>query len=118
MVFVLHLCLYRAKWVQTDGHVYKKGAVVLCSVDEIPSFGEIQSVYVVNGEDIVLNVRKLETVGFMEHYCAYNLRCSPTTPYHMALLRLTALPLIHPMHLHTVETKKLVVLPYHIHLND
>ena len=50
-LFVFHL--YRADWVSADGHLYKKRAVVLYSVNEISSFGEIQSVYVVNGADII-----------------------------------------------------------------
>ena len=112
------LRLYRANWVQADGHLYKKGAVILYSVDEIPSFGQIQSVYIVNGAKIVFKVKKLETVSFIEHYNAYNLCSLPTNPDHITLLWLNALPLIHPMHLHTVQRKKFVVLPYHIHFSD
>ena len=111
-----HLCLYRANWVEADGHLYKKGAVVLYSVDEIPGFGEIQALYVVNGANIVLKVKKLETISYFEHYHAYNLCSSPAN--HTTLLWLNTLPLVHPMHLHTVDRNKFVVLPYHIHFSD
>ncbi len=44
----------RANWVQEAGYLHKKRGVVLASVDEIPTFGEIQSLHVDNGEDIVV----------------------------------------------------------------
>ncbi len=105
---------FRANWVQVNTLLYKKGAAVVYSVQDMPRFGEIVSVYIANKANIVLHIKELETLSFIEHYSAYSV-CSPRTVNRTSLLRLHTLPLRQPMH---IQNMKLVVLPYHIHLTD
>ena len=47
----------RAKWITANGHTYKKDAVVLTGVSRDPIFGKITAIYLVNEQEVALQVR-------------------------------------------------------------
>jgi len=62
---------YRTKWAKVDGILYKpEGAVVLEVADDYPVFGQIESVYAVDG-DVLLYVRVMCMLSLKSHIHAY-----------------------------------------------
>ena len=58
----------RTAWVKHDGILYKPAAVIVLGVDnDVPVFGKIEQIYIVNTNDIYFNVRILSTVEYNEH---------------------------------------------------
>ena len=107
--------MFRAKWITANGHTYKKDAVVWIGVSRgVPKFGKITAVYLVNEQEVALQVKVVETEQFLEHYHAY----SVFTSHHLNTKLLHSLSLPNPMHLHRLHGKQLIILPHHVHLDD
>ena len=58
----------RTAWVKHDGILFKPASVIVFGVDnDVPVFGKIEQIYIVNTNDIYFNVRILSTVEYNEH---------------------------------------------------
>ena len=70
---------YRCKWVKIQGDEYKVSAGVILNVmDDLPTVGIIQNIYIVNGDRVTFNVDEFST-SYELHYRAYILQCSSSS---------------------------------------
>ena len=54
-------------WVEINGTVYKKGAVIVVDMDLLPHFGIIHDIAVFNTDDFFLVCQVLSTISFEHH---------------------------------------------------
>jgi len=106
--------LYRTKWAKVDGILYKpEGAVVLEVADDYPVFGQIESVYAVDG-DVLLYVRVMCMLSFKSHIHAYIFKRTSTFKGVM-VKKLYLLVVFHVRHFSVSGSPNLVIVPkFHI----
>ena len=105
----------RTAWVKHDGILYKPAAVIVLGVDnDVPVFGKIEQIYIVNTNDIYFNVRILSTVKYNEHRHIFLVH----TPNDCNTIKISMLHNSFPLHLRRVNINghlhSCVVLKYHI----
>ena len=88
----------------------------MTSVSRVPSFGKIRAVYLVNAQEVALQVEILEAEQFLEHYQAYSVFTSHNPV--IKLLPHHSLSLPNPIHIHKLQGKNLLIPPHNIHLVD
>ena len=66
--------IYRAKWIEVCGTMYKSMCALVIGIDdEFPVFGKVSSVYVLDGE-VIFAVHKLYTCSFNTHFHAFEVQ--------------------------------------------
>ena len=67
---LLALYLYRTKWVELEGHRYKPSCAVILGVeDDMPTFCEVNSIYVVDESKVVFEVTLFHSVLSTTLFC-------------------------------------------------
>jgi len=104
---------YRAAWVKCNGIQYKLNAGVIIDVKhDLPIIGQIEAIYVVDNNKILLKVNQYWT-NYEPHYRAYTLR----TEVQKSTRLLLTMELFVPIVVHIRKTKTLkhhFILPYEL----
>ena len=113
-VYNLHICIYRTRWIKTNGQLYKPLNAVVTGIDEDsdPQFGVIQNIYIADCKTL-LEVTQYETITFLRHYHGYEVEPLPGQISVIdidSLVSHTPLLVYHLSHI----SKYVVVLKYHI----
>ena len=78
----LSLCLYRVKWVDIDGTMYKKPCALIIesenSEEDYPTFAKVLDIYIVYSK-VFFELQKYTTLEFNSHFHCYEVNLSTTT---------------------------------------
>ena len=91
---------------------YKKGAGIVYSLEnEMPVVGEIESIFIVNGEKVLFYVKCFSSIYF-KHFHAFKLESLDTNK----TLTIEELVLPSPVHIRVVSSfpQQSIILPYHL----
>lgn len=59
------------KWVELNGISYKLDNIIQVGADEMPYFGKISSIYILDNNEICFEYTEFDTVAFDNHFHAY-----------------------------------------------
>ena len=100
---------YRVNWGEIDGTLFKKPCALVLKMDkDIPTFGKLLDIYMVNSY-VHFYVNVLETFNYLEHFHCFAVRTSQKV-----IVRHEVLSSFLPHHVRTVPNKgSLCVVPHH-----
>ena len=110
---VLFLTACSARWVKIDGVEYRCSAGVICGMEhDLPTIGQITSIFVINGDNVVLEVNVFASM-YLEHFRVYTLQ--PLKAKTLICSKNLLIP--HPLHIRTASTiphQTFIILPHHV----
>lgn len=66
--------IYEIRFVDVKGTTYKPGMVIVIDASEIPVFGKIEKVFLLNNQEIFFVCKKFITLYFENHYYAFKFK--------------------------------------------
>ena len=77
------LITFSLSWVHLNGSTYKHGSIVVLSMDDVPTFGAVEDIIVLQTDMYYLVCSLLVTESFSHHFHAFQAHQVRPTKYHL-----------------------------------
>ena len=101
-----------AAWIEIGGTTYKKGVFVVTASDILPRFSQIVDIVVLKEEKCFFICEPYETLGFYNHYHAYEVIKSSAPE--LNAIQQCDLADFYPLSFHSVSNSSYICMKYHI----
>lgn len=101
-----------AAWIEIGGTTYKNGIFVVTASDIVPQFSQIVDIVVLEQEKCFFICEPYETLGFYNHYHAYQVVKSRAPE--LNAIQQCDLVDFYPLSLHSVSNSSYICMKYHI----
>lgn len=110
--WLYYLFIYSTSWIEINGTTYKTGVFVVTASDMLPLFSQIVDIVVLQEEKCYFICEAYETLGFYNHYHAYEI--TKSSALELNAIQQCDLVDFHPLSCHSVSNSFYICMKYHI----